>query len=406
MRDAVHTRSLDGLRFLLAFWVVVGHLYIITGGTSVFQIPVLSAFLLSPVNAVDGFMIVTGFLMCYNYFLREAKEPFTRRSTAIAFIVRRFFRLFPVYVVALLAAYVLVTQMYDLRREILLYFTGDTKTIWGTESISELPSLSGLISHLTFTHGLIPGHELSILSVAWSLSLEMQFYMLFPLLFVFLYVKGGPSRIVPFVVVSLLLSIVTLRLLPAPVPAMLLYKLPLFLLGMLIASAAMRKSSWISYFAAHLLVIPFQDKWTVLLIFVINLFLLLERLKGHLPDMLYSTIWRVRELLSGRAAKVGADLSYALYLVHMITMPFIIWYIVGIGFSKGTTWLISLAAIVAVNVILAWVLYHSIEKRFIQYGKKMVDWMIKRIDSEPTANASTATNLDEFPPYSRSDVSR
>jgi peptidoglycan/LPS O-acetylase OafA/YrhL len=391
MKDAVHTRSLDGLRFLLAFWVVVGHLYIITGGTSVFQIPILSTFLLSPINAVDGFMIVTGFLMCYNYFLREAKEPFTQRSTAITFIVRRFFRLFPVYVVALLAAYFLVTQIYDLRREILLYFTGDTKTVWGTESISELPSLSGLISHLTFTHGLIPGHELSILSVAWSLSLEMQFYVLFPLLFVFLFVKGGPSRIVPFVVISLLLSIVALRLLPAPVPAMLLYKLPLFLLGMLIASAAMGKSSWISYFAAHLLVVPFQDKWTVLLIFVINVFLLLERLKGHLPKNIYVLIWKVRELLSGRVAKVGADLSYALYLVHMITLPFIIWLIVDLGFSKGITWVISLAAIILINLVLAWLLYHSIEKRFIQYGKKTVEWMVKRFGSESSASTSAVT---------------
>ncbi|HFL2538660.1 TPA: hypothetical protein ACG3G9_003819, partial [Clostridioides difficile] len=83
----LNTSVLDGLRFLLALWVVCGHFYIIIGGTNLFNIPFVSSLLQQPIIAVNGFMIITGFLMTYHYILREEKEPFLEASTGVKFIL-------------------------------------------------------------------------------------------------------------------------------------------------------------------------------------------------------------------------------------------------------------------------------------------------------------------------------
>ncbi|MBH9538896.1 acyltransferase, partial [Novosphingopyxis sp. YJ-S2-01] len=53
---------LDGLRGLAALWVLFGHLVILTG----FRLPVLS----KPDLGVDLFILLSGFLMVFQYRLR------------------------------------------------------------------------------------------------------------------------------------------------------------------------------------------------------------------------------------------------------------------------------------------------------------------------------------------------
>ncbi|WJH37283.1 acyltransferase [Paenibacillus sp. CC-CFT747] len=219
---------MDGFRFLLALWVAVGHFYIIIGGPGFWQASGVTKLLLSPWAAVDGFMVVTGFLMTYHYLLREAKEPAGRLATGVTFLVRRLFRLYPVYLLAILAAFFVVSDLYEMRKEILDYFTGSTLTPFGTESKSEDPSVTGLLLHLTFLHGLFPAYESSVLSVAWSLSLEMQFYVLFPALFSFLFLKVRSAKLYAFLAAAVVVSEVLLAKYLHGQPAMLLYKLPCF----------------------------------------------------------------------------------------------------------------------------------------------------------------------------------
>jgi peptidoglycan/LPS O-acetylase OafA/YrhL len=87
---------LDGLRGLAAFWVLVGHCLILTG----FSLPIIG----KPDLGVDLFIFLSGFLMLFQYNLRKEKEDWSDTTTWIAFWVRRFFRLSPLYLVLLIVA--------------------------------------------------------------------------------------------------------------------------------------------------------------------------------------------------------------------------------------------------------------------------------------------------------------
>ena len=59
----------------------------------------------------------------------------------------------------------------------------------------EIPTFADVIGHLTMAHGVIEEQFYSIVSVFWSLSLEFQLYLLYPL-FLFLFRKLGTLRAV------------------------------------------------------------------------------------------------------------------------------------------------------------------------------------------------------------------
>ncbi len=82
----------------------IGALYKYIGGVSFAQLPFFLRPFMDATPAVDGFMVITGFLMMYHYTLREDKELPTAASTVNKFYLRRFFRLFPLYSLAILAS--------------------------------------------------------------------------------------------------------------------------------------------------------------------------------------------------------------------------------------------------------------------------------------------------------------
>jgi peptidoglycan/LPS O-acetylase OafA/YrhL len=94
---------LDGLRGVAALWVLVGHGMLLTGWT----VTIVSA----PDFGVDLFIMISGFLMVFHYLQRREREPWTAPSTWTAFWGRRFFRIAPLYYVALLAAVALVSWL-------------------------------------------------------------------------------------------------------------------------------------------------------------------------------------------------------------------------------------------------------------------------------------------------------
>ncbi|MBX9988613.1 acyltransferase family protein [Priestia aryabhattai] len=389
----VNTKSLDGFRFLLALWVCVGHFYIVIGGSNFISIPIVSKILSTPVNAVDGFMIVTGFLMTYHYFLRQPKEPVNQFSTGVKFVTRRLFRLYPVYLIAILVAFFLVSDMYIIRKEALEFFTGSSLTIWGTESKLENSTIIGLLTHLLFIHGLVPGEDSSILSVAWSLSLEMQFYVLFPLIFVFLFRNINFTKTMLVTILSVIVSFITLRYynLFFAMPAILILKFPLFLLGMFMAAAGLGKLNWRKFVILSLIVLASQSILTILIACILIFFLFLDNLKNYVNIRLFNVLSAVRDLLSSNVAKFGADISYSLYLLHMITLPFILNFYMGLNLSKYQAAAFSFATFIVLNFLLSYVLHLIIEKPFIRLGKVMV----AKIESRELKRKSKKGSFDK-----------
>lgn len=142
----------ESLRAALAWWVVVEH---VRNHNPLTWIPKSVDKLIWPGHAVDLFIMLSGFVI---FLLLD-----TKRESYFLFITRRFFRLWPVFVVCFLSA---------------LLFTGfGSGNDWNVI----------LFSNLTMTHGLVPESAspnvtTTVLPPSWSISLEWQFYLVAPFL--------------------------------------------------------------------------------------------------------------------------------------------------------------------------------------------------------------------------------
>lgn len=172
-------QSLDGLRAWMAWWVVCGHALEL-GGTPGW-LPGPLAHLIPRVSTpVTVFIVVSGFVI--THLLLSKQENYA------AYLARRFMRLAPVYYACLLLA-VATMPWY---REVFV----DVPAAIGLGSDFQAVRLERLAqvqdhwwahiaAHVSLLHGLIPDAVLpfassSLLSPAWSLSLEWQFYLLAP----------------------------------------------------------------------------------------------------------------------------------------------------------------------------------------------------------------------------------
>lgn len=169
--------TLESLRGVLALWVVMGHTVGHAGyfAADLGRLRVLS----SPDLAVDLFITLSGFVI---FLMLDQQRPGYGR-----FIVSRWFRLAPVYLAVLaLSAATLAWQQQVIAAS---PFSGGTvaKDVeLHAQALRYLPQHLG--AHLTMLHGVIsdavlPGTQYAILGPAWSISVEWQFYLVAPLLF-------------------------------------------------------------------------------------------------------------------------------------------------------------------------------------------------------------------------------
>jgi peptidoglycan/LPS O-acetylase OafA/YrhL len=146
----VRNLYLDVARGLFCWGVVVIHVCWFAG---IRGLP----FELAGNYCVQGFMILSGYVI--TQLVLTKREPYGQ------YILRRAFRLYPAYLVALAFSVLLSLGTPDL--------------------------LAHLVAHLTLLHGLIPdsvlpNSALSLLVPAWSISLEFQFYLILPLVLWFI----------------------------------------------------------------------------------------------------------------------------------------------------------------------------------------------------------------------------
>ncbi|WP_256759001.1 acyltransferase [Cohnella sp. WQ 127256] len=397
----IDTGFLNGTRFLFAIWVVIGHFFDYLGGSNN---PYIDGIILNPDPAVNGFMIITGFLMTYQYILRSGVENPQDRKTFLLFWLRRLFRLYPIYLVCILAAYFLYKINSDFISDNFLYVTGNAYE--SNAPYNDPPTLWGLFGHLTFIHGFIPGMNISILNPAWSLGTEMQFYMIFPFLFLFLFKSEWlvNSRISFLLILSVLLERVSLKamgvwdegmFLTFGSPSLITYKLNFFILGVIMASVALNKMSKWHLGIALLLIVSFQDFVTSLIIIMLVGLLFSNEGKAYIHPSIHKLIAAGKSMLSIRLATFGADVSYSLYLSHMILFPAIVAYFIQLHLeSKSLTIMLAFTVFMMINILLSYLLYLCIEKPMITLGKQAVKGL-SRAWSKPNATQKRVTKTIE-----------
>jgi len=154
-----HLPALTGLRFFLALWVVFSHLI----GTGHVYEPVvlvlpgpLQDLVRRGYQAVPTFFVLSGFVLARTY----GPTVWNRRNLW-KYLTGRFARVYPVYLLSLLIVAPFIVHARDQPKGWLVAM------------------------HLTLTQGWFTGHYTAGWNTpAWSLSCEMFFYLMFPLLII------------------------------------------------------------------------------------------------------------------------------------------------------------------------------------------------------------------------------
>jgi peptidoglycan/LPS O-acetylase OafA/YrhL len=344
-------RELDGLRGLLAVWVVVVHLLLSVGVSPQhfgFFAPLFGEHL-----RVQIFCILSGFVI----FLMQSR---TRQEYG-AFLSGRLRRLYPAY----LLAFALSVGLSD------LFLVATREADFGSaRQASRLAALLAgqerfaehVLSHLAMLHGLVPESWLphaafTFLGQAWNISTEFQFYLVAPLLVLGL--TTGPWMRRAGSILFCLVLWWALR--DWPNPADLAEYAPYFGAG--IASFIVWSKSWID----RRLVNPFTvtggagaifllaDMALGIWVFVLG-WLLLRRDQGRSNLPLRWLTLPPMQWLGG--------ISYSLYLLHMIPLYLGMYLLNGLGLNRASYLVLLTLFTFFFALPMAWASATQVEQRF------------------------------------------
>jgi peptidoglycan/LPS O-acetylase OafA/YrhL len=363
--------ELDALRALLAWWVVMDHL-LGTAGYGLSELPGPLKLIRSGWLAVDVFIILSGLVVTILLNGQSVSYP--------AFIIRRFFRLVPVYLPCLLFGWLgmyLTERTYGLLpgfpgREMFMQRWGETES-----------HLAGhVMAHLSLLHGAIPNQILpysggALLDPAWSISLEWQFYLIAP--FVIALGRRSTGWFLGLSLFAVLGGMIQRHVGEFDFGSFLPGKLHMFWLGivsfyLLKAREKLVLNHWdFNYVLAGMLMFPllfFRDSPSMvpLMVWLPILALLMapETMNTRLVGMLRGA------LRSSPLVALG-QVSYVTYLLHVPVLQFLRWAVVFSGLITGRGALAFTLAVVGIPVVLVFSFWVStwIEKPGIEIGRRM-----------------------------------
>lgn len=373
------TSYLNGIRAFAAFWVVTGHCFIWGGSWLEMSVP-------APKIAVDLFMVLSGLLMAYTVQARESTEPMSSPANWLRFYVRRYFRLAPAYYLCLFLV-VALAPVYlggytHLRQLNPALWQGD----WVYDPARTNYTAGNLLLHVSFLFGLFPTYSFSTFLPDWSLSLEMQFYVVFPFIYLAMKRFGTGKTAVVLALFSYAFMWIFNQAVAAGKanfffePSMLFFKLPIFLAGVLIYRAASTSttSNWhrITYVLLALLMCAnlgdIYHGQVIYLVFLVALMAVMA-----VPYRPIARHLNVLEMVCrSRIVTFMSDVSYSVYLFHGLFLA-----IVGsqIGMSaKNSGWPLVIgtlaiwAAVIVLTYAFSFLVFRFVELPGIALGKIIV----------------------------------
>ncbi len=347
--------EIDGLRFVAIFWVVAWmHLpsllntHLFNG--RLFSDPYIVSVILEGGQGVSFFFMISGFILALPFI----KEKMTGGSPVSLkkYYLRRLTRLEPPYLAALLISFLLLV-------------------------IIKNRSFTDLLPHLgassVYMHNFIYNNPSSVLGVAWSLEVEVQFYLLAPFLcFIFLIKHRMARRII--LVLLILLSGVYAFYSFWKLPTMLPYFICYFFSGMLLADLycnghQLKLNNNIGLVAgiSILLGLPFIISVHSLWFFLLKLILM--------NAAFYLVLFNdgLKKLAGRQFITIIGGMCYSIYLLHVLIMS---------GVSQGLAKLPLLhgpfgAVLYAVILIAAVLIFSAVFYRLIEQPCMKKDWWKK-----------------------------
>lgn len=380
MKATHHFAPIEGLRGYLALWVAVGHGMQTAGYLA---LPGPLKLLMAGEQAVYVFVILSGFVIT-NLLLQD-KESYG------AYLTRRFFRLFPVFVLACLAGYAVMGLWADVVQHTAFRQDGSAYAERLYEIVRQTRDNTAphLLWHALMLHGLLPNELLSVSSMtflpaAWSISLEWQFYLIAPL--VLLAVRRrrlGALLLVAFL--ALHLAYHAGRLGTYPVNASIAGMMGYFAIGI-----------------ASRLVFPRlqAQSWPPLQVALLGLFVMIVVARSALAAMVWVTFLSFlalkhnggratavfERLTTNRAMLLLGTASYSLYLFHRpMQVVFASIAQASFGVTGGPAMVLVQAAAIAGTVPVAWLSYKVVEGPGQRVGKRLAQRLPRPSAARPGA---------------------
>jgi len=366
-----HIGILDGLRGAMAFWVFYGHLQIACLGT----VPRFG----HPANAVDVFMFLSGFLMTYHWLARERKFQSGVRQS-VDFYTRRFFRIAPLYYLVFTVAFLGRNYFFQVTHP------GATAADVAGQGRHAVDALA----HYSFLFGAFPKYVSNNILPDWSIGLEMQFYLFFPLLLLAALRLGSLTTIGLTVVVTYVTNhLFSLYDNPArvlgnfPQPGLLFFKLDIFMAGICLAyhyrdRANVRSLYWLLLGCICLLRTSVQVKG------IIFGTMCLIHFDQRANDFAH-------RLLTSALGKFAGDTSYSVYLVHVLILyPVLSAFQATSWYPRLPDWKQLALCLVAVTLplySLAALLHRLVETPGIALGRRVAVWLDARLFFRPVVVA-------------------
>jgi peptidoglycan/LPS O-acetylase OafA/YrhL len=273
---------------------------------------------------VQLFFVASAYTLCCSRIKRaEEQQPL------IFFLIRRFFRIAPLYYVAIIAYFLAESNMHILALIKMPY------SLYNFETVA---------ANILFIHGFVLSANNNIVPGGWSIGTEMAFYLIFPLLFIMFdraYKQYGIIALYGLVGLSVFTNIgIQLFLQQLLMTAIeddsfvyynLINQLPVFLLGMTIffhhhhevpiqLSLPIQIVIFIVFTIAEIILLPSKQDWLVSTCLPVVAGISFVFLLNILRKLKYSNIF---------LAEIGR-VSYSMYIFHFMFA----WYLVpGIGLT-------------------------------------------------------------------------
>ncbi len=294
--------EIDGLRFVAIFWVVVWlHLPAVINEyffhNRLFQGAYTRSVILEGGQGVAFFFIISGFILSLPFireYLYKAKHVSLKK-----YYLRRLTRLEPPYLAALLIAYISFTLV---------------------KQISFGEQLPHLGASAVYMHGIIYSSASAFLGIAWSLEVEVQFYLMVPLLCGIFLLKNKIIRrslLVMLIIGSAILAYDHLWKQPVILPWTLCYFLTGMLLADLYADPAKKifsRKILLLPGISLLLLIPFIPSFSSLWAFLFKLLLM------FLAFYMVIFFEPVKKIMSRQWITIIGGMCYSIYLLHTMIL--------------------------------------------------------------------------------------
>ncbi len=373
--NQLYLPELDGMRFLSLSLVTLFHIrgYFLDKTTIKFtdnpyNYHWLNKLFVNFDRSVPLFFAISGFILCTpfaHHYINHGKKISLKQ-----YYLRRVTRLEPPYFIVMICIFL-------------------AQLLLGTNTFHTL--FPSLLASLIYSHNLIYHHTPLVTVVAWTLEVEIQYYIIAPFLFRILALPKVVRRsLITFLIV---LFVVLQHFYPPPFLS--IYgSIQHFLIGILIADLYVSgfaidffKKSWIAPFAAVILLTMFlMPRWENSASFNLVYFAILF---PFMIGLLYYIVLRnqaVKNVFSYKFIPIIGGMCYTIYLVHYTVISMVGRLTIKIHFTNYyiPNLLLQFVLLIIPILLISSVFYLYVERPFM--SKKWINKLMKKDKHEETAN--------------------